>query len=208
MYRYAIGRSSPFEVAWRSLAPDLGCIYAAFTGFLPVFALAVALVLGVPLSRLAPVVMVPVLGLGWMIHRRRRLRRLLWVGLLAGILATVPYDLFRLGWTLLGGFPGDGIPNIGRSLDLEPYWVSGYLWRFVGDGGGMGLSFAALGMRGARAGVAFGLFVASCLFVTLAATPPGVDGLFPCTASAVIGAGIGHVVYGAVLGSLVQRWRA
>ncbi len=183
-----------------------GAVAAA--GFLPVAALALHLTGVAPLVELAGLVPVAVLTVTLLLAPRPRLARAAGLGLVAGIVATVPYDALRLGLTAAGWFPGDGIPNIGRGLQLQPYWMSGYVWRFLGDGGGMGLSFAVLGLRGIRSGAAFGAFVAFCLFATLWVAPGAQEGLFPLTPSTVVGAGLGHLVYGSVLGALVARWRA
>jgi hypothetical protein len=129
------------------------------------------------------------------------------LGLVAGMVATGIYDLLRLG--LAGaGLWGDPIPSIGRMAladpDAHPFW--GYLWRFVGNGGGMGLAFAMLPWRGVRLGIAYGSSICLGLLGLLAAWPEAQLHFFPLTPVTAAGAMAGHWVYGAVLGGLTARW--
>jgi hypothetical protein len=123
------------------------------------------------------------------------------------MIATGIYDLLRLG-LVWAGLWGDPIPGIGRMAladpDANPFW--GYLWRFVGNGGGMGLAFAMLPWRGVRLGVAFGSAICLGLLGLLAAWPQAQLHFFPLTPVTATGAMAGHWVYGAVLGALTVRW--
>ena len=87
-----------------------------------------------------------------------------------GMLATGAYDLYRFTFIAGGLLPSDPIPHIGAALRLDPDWLAGYVWRYVGDGGGLAVAFLALGLRGVRAGVVYGLVVAAGLLITLAVT--------------------------------------
>ena len=127
----------------------------------------------------------------------------------------VVYDLVR--WTFVGlGWWGDFIPNIGGWLTGtgQPNWLLGYGFRWLGDGGGMGLTFmvaarsfvprltrpAAFGV-----GIAYGLSIWLCLVVTLIISPEGQAMLFPLTGVTLLLSWIGHVVYGMVLGAFLAR---
>ena len=94
------------------------------------------------------------------------------LGLAAGIVATGVYDLFRLTLVLAGAWT-DFIPRLGQMAlgdpAASPLW--GYLWRYVYDGGAMGVTFAMLGRRGMGEGLAFGVAICLCLFATLALAP-------------------------------------
>lgn len=59
-----------------------------------------------------------------------------------GVIAVTVYDCTRLPF-VLAGLWGDFIPKIGGWLlsQPEPNWALGYLWRYLGNGGGMGLAF-------------------------------------------------------------------
>jgi len=97
------------------------------------------------------------------------------------------------------------LPNIGVALHLEPAWVFGYLWRYLGNGGGLAVAFFALGLRGVRTGVLYGLFVCSGLLFVLVAAPYGQEMLFPLNATTVVMAVGGHIIYGAALGWIAAR---
>jgi hypothetical protein len=56
-------------------------------------------------------------------------------------------------------------------------------------------------------GVAYGLGIWLCLLVTLIAAPLGQTLLFPLTPVTFVLSGIGHIVYGAVLGYALARTR-
>src|SRR4029079_17411224 len=63
-------------------------------------------------------------------------------GLAAGLVAVLVYDVVR--WTFVGlGWWGDFIPNIGGWLNGtgQPDWILGHAFRWLGDGGGMGVTF-------------------------------------------------------------------
>jgi hypothetical protein len=79
------------------------------------------------------------------------------------------------------------------------------VWRFLWDGGAMGISFAMLPWRGARAGLAFGLFVCGCLFATLALSATAQTRFLALTPSNAVIALVGHAIYGTTLGWLLRR---
>jgi hypothetical protein len=158
---------------------------------------------GVTLRGLAVHLLVPVLAftaglIGW----SPSACRLAWRGLVAGMAATFLYDLFRWSFLWLGWMDVDPIVHIGTALGLAPGWLFGYLWRYLGNGGGMGVAFFALGLRGVRPGILYGLFVCGGLFLVLLVSPHGQQMLFPLNGATVVMASIGHVIYGGVLGEL------
>jgi hypothetical protein len=135
-------------------------------------------------------------------------------GMAAGLLAVLVYDLVR--WTFVAlRLWGDFIPNIGGWLNGtgQPDWLLGYSFRWLGDGGGMGIAFMVaartLILRPARGaavalGIAYGLGIWLCLLITLIVSPEGQAHLFPITAVTLLLSWIGHVVYGAVLGAALS----
>lgn len=135
----------------------------------------------------------------------RPVARLLAVGLAAGVVATLLYDLFRFGFLATGLMHGDPIPHIGVALGLHPAWLVGYAWRYLGNGTGLAVAFLALGLRGVRAGVLYGLVVCAGLLFTLAVSPYGQHMLFPLTPATVVMAVGGHAIYGAVVGAVSGR---
>jgi hypothetical protein len=181
--------------------------YLAF-GFAAITSLGVAYTEAVPLPYGFRYAVVPaasvmiLLGLRYPAWGKRAL-----LGLLAGMIATGIYDSLRLG-LMLAGLWGDPIPGIGRMVLSDPHanWAWGYVWRFVGNGGGMGVAFAMLPWRGVRLGVAYGSAVCLGLLAILFFWPVAQTHFFPLTPLTAAGAMAGHWVYGGVLGWLTRRW--
>lgn len=150
--------------------------------------------------------------------------RLVLVGAMWGVLATLVYDAVRLDTVYLLGWWGDFIPRVGTWIldaDSGSSVVGafvGYLWRYAGDGGGIGVAFfvlvAATGLRrwGERATVAaavvFAVFpVWTGLVATVALAPRGQQQMFPLTPATVALSLLGHLVFGLVLGLGCARCR-
>jgi hypothetical protein len=132
-------------------------------------------------------------------------RRLVGRAVVAGVIATALYDVCRGSFLWSGLMDHDPIPHIGTALGIDPAWAAGYTWRYLGNGTGLALSFLALGLRGTRVGVFYGLGVCSCLLLTLIVSPYGTDILFPLNVTTIIMATLGHMIYGAVLGTIAAR---
>jgi hypothetical protein len=178
-------------------------LVVAGVGFMPVTLIATTAFGVSDLRWLAVHVLVPALVVASVVVRRdRSIAADVWGALVAGVVATAFYDTYRFAFLALGLVPTDPIPHIGRALGLEPAWTFGYLWRYVGNGGGLAVAFVLLGFRGVRAGVAYGLCVCGGLLVTLVASPHGQEMLFPLTGATIVMAVGGHIIYGAVLGWL------
>ena len=182
-------------------------LYLAF-GYTAITSLAFAYAEALPLPRGLRFAVVPAAGVLLVlsaIHPAWGRRALL--GLVAGIIATGIYDMLRLG-LVLAGFWGDPIPGIGRLALADPNanaaW--GYVWRFVGNGGGMGMAFAMLPWRGVRSGLLYGTAICLGLLGLLYFFPIAQVHFFPLTPLTAAGAMAGHWVYGAVLGALTARW--
>jgi len=177
-------------------------------GFLPVTLIA-ATAFGVAgLRELAGFVLLPALALAVGVL----LGRPAWAStalraLAAGVVATASYDVYRGSFLALGLMQVDPIPHIGTALHLHPAWAFGYLWRYLGNGGGLAIAFFALGFRGVRIGILYGLFVCSGLLFVLVVAPYGQEMLFPLNATTVVMAVGGHIIYGAVLGWIAARPR-
>ena len=161
---------------------------------------------GLDLRVLALVILAPIVaGLLARMLTDAATRRLVAHAVTAGVAATLLYDLCRGGFLWSGLMGGDPIPHIGTALGIDPAWVAGYAWRYLGNGTGLALTFLALGLRGTRVGILYGLAVCSCLLLTLAVSPLGTTILFPLNLTTVIMATLGHAIYGGVLGTIAAR---
>jgi hypothetical protein len=180
---------------------------------IPVLAISAHVLWSVSLRTVALVVLLPLLGaLAWLVLRRpHRSDRLLLAGFLWGIVACAGYDAFRLPtiygfhwWNDFFGSVG-GWATGGRSSFLV-----GYLWRYVGDGGGIAVAFFALaatlgaGAWQRRQVNAFAVAYAVCpvwtgLIATDLLAAHGHQ-LFPLTPATVALSLGGHLIYGLLLG--------
>jgi hypothetical protein len=182
-------------------------IYVAF-GFAAITSLGVALTGAVPLPYGFHYAVIPaytvmaLVGLRYPAWGKRAL-----LGLLAGMIATGVYDILRIG-LMFAGLWGDPIPSIGQLALNDPntQWYWGYVWRFLGNGGGMGVAFAMLPWRSVRLGIAFGSAICLGLVGLLYFWPVSQQHFFALTPATAAGGMAGHWVYGAVLGWLTTRW--
>ena len=190
------------DAAEREVRLPLAC-----AGFLPVTLIAGS-TFGIGLRGLATHLLAPVAAaMLLLVWRRPHAARFLGRALCAGLVATALYDLFRFGFLWSGLMQRDPIPHIGVALGLHPAWVFGYLWRYLGNGAGLALAFCALGLRGPRAGLLYGLFVCGGLLSVLIVSPLGQEVLFPLNVTTVLMAIGGHAIYGAALGAITSRGR-
>ncbi len=118
------------------------------------------------------------------------------------------YDLIRIPFIFAGW--ADFIPHIGDWLlsrsNTNP--LVGYLWRYVGNGGGIGISFALLlqllpsKTNYTLHGLLYGLFIFLSLIFTILITPNDGIVMFKITTLTFSGSLLGHIVYGFTLGYL------
>ncbi|MBC3192617.1 hypothetical protein H7X46_16250 [Pseudonocardia sp. C8] len=149
--------------------------------------------------------------------------RVLAHGLGWGVVACAVYDVFRLDTVYLLGLWGDFIPTMGTWITGHPDGlggaVVGYLWRYLGDGGGIGMTFFVVASicglhRRSRARVvlvAVGFAVVPVwagLIGTVALAARGEELMFPLTPTTVTLSLIGHLIFGVVLGLGFWRSRA
>jgi hypothetical protein len=145
-------------------------------------------------------------------------------GFLWGMLACALYDVFRLDTVYMLGWWADFIPTMGTWIvghgasRTAGAWV-GYLWRYLGDGGGIGVTFfvgaAFLGLHRrppkqvVGAAVAFAVFpVWAGLIATVWLAPRGQSMMFPLTPVTVTLSLIGHLIFGLIMGLGFVRTRS
>jgi len=194
----------------RTLIP--GVFFAA--GFGPIAALALFIV-GVaplPVTALAVIVPLTVLALSFGVSNQAWGQVAL-KGLLIGLAGVTTYDLFRMPLVHMGLWP-DFIPRIGGWLVLSnaPNAALGYAYRYIGDGAGMGMAFVAAyslirtKLPAIAAATAYGVVIWLCLIATLIIAPHGQELMFRITPTSLALSLIGHLIYGATIGFLVDRF--
>jgi len=192
---------------------QLRLVYFAL-GFAPIFALSMAILEFIPLHVGGPAIgAAAYLLVAYISLRNRRFGKLAFRGLLIGMGATLIYDCTRFPFVYTGIW-SDFIPAIGDLLlnQHSTHWTIGYLWRYLGNGGGMGLAFVmfypliqkhvSLG----KASIFFGIGIWLCLLATLMLSSSGERMLFTLTPLTFTLSLIGHLVYGWALGVGIQRF--
>jgi len=141
--------------------------------------------------------------------KKQILRKVILIGWLSGIVAVSFYDLSRLPFIALGW--EDFIPKIGGWLiGQQEDFTLGYLWRYAGNGGGLGITyFILLTILKVKknflfSGITYGLIICLCLDITLLISPNSENMMFAISSLSVIGGTIGHLVYGLTLGILAM----
>jgi len=188
-------------------------IYAI--GFAPIGILSLSAFNLIPLHVSGPCIVLPSILVALMLgstfpQRSQTLIR----GFALGIVAVFLYDLTSRFPFIAAGIWPDFIPKIGcYLLDRgQVHWSVGYLWRYIGNGGGMGLAFYAVypiirdRIKPIRAGIIYGVAVFCCLLITIYFSPSGRTYLFnPNLMTGLMGL-MGHVVYGFTLGYGTKRF--
>jgi hypothetical protein len=167
----------------------------------------------VSLRTVASVFLLPMLGIlaVLVVFKPDRIDRTALVGFTWGLVACAGYDCFRLPSVYVFHLWGDFFGTIGGwAAGPSSDYLAGYLWRYLGDGAGIGVVVfilaAALGAASwpRRRVVGFTVAFAVCpvwagLMLTDFLGPAG-RALFPLNATTLALSLVGHLVYGAVLG--------
>ena len=184
-------------------------------GFAPITSLALSAFTLIPLHISGPYIVLPsILGAFALAAMHPEYSQIMVRGFTLGLAAVLLYDMTcRFPFIAAGMWP-DFIPKIGSYLlnrENVPSWV-GYLWRYGGNGGGMGLAFYAIyplfskQVRPLKAGVIYGVIIFCCLLGTIYLSPSGRTYLFaPTLFTGLLGL-LGHLVYGFTLGYGTRRF--
>jgi hypothetical protein len=136
------------------------------------------------------------------------IKKIIWRGWVSGLLGVLCYDLTRIPFMYAGW--DDFIPSLGGWITNsdENFWI-GYLWRYLGNGAGLGLVFSLLvyfiNLRNTILfGILFGIAVCIGLDIVLFASSSAQDMMFTMTPLTCIGGLIGHVTFGLVLGLMAN----
>jgi hypothetical protein len=165
-------------------------------------------------TSVAVIVLTAVLGT-LVVFAPHRIDMIVGRGLIAGMVACIVYDGARLFAVHVLGLMGDFIPVMGSFVTGEPDTAGsaavGYVWRYIGDAGGLGVAFFvvafALGIDrwknvyAVLASVAFAVFPTwAGLMATVALLPRGEEMMFPLNPATVTITLVGHLIFGLVLG--------
>jgi hypothetical protein len=165
-------------------------------------------------SSVAVIVLLAVLGT-LVVFAPHRIDMIVGRGLIAGMVATIVYDGARLFAVHVLGLMGDFIPVMGSFVTGEPDTTGsaavGYVWRYIGDGGGLGVAFFvvafALGIDRWRnvyavlASLAFAVFPTwAGLMATVALLPRGEEMMFDLNPATFTITLVGHLIFGFFLG--------
>jgi hypothetical protein len=184
----------------------------AGTGFMAISAIAIHIIGIIPLSFSAPFIVMPAFLLMLLLGiKMPKIGKPALHGWVAGVIAVTIYDCSRIPFMMAGW--DDFIPMIGNWIFAEDnvHGIFGYLWRYIGNGGGLGMAFVILvtifkpKKNLVLIGTLYGLFVFLCLDITLIAAPNAQEMMFPITTLTFIGSLVGHLVYGTVLGFLTHK---
>ena len=173
----------------------------------------------VSLRTISAVVLFPVLAIlaVLVIVKPAGIDRTARAGFAWGVVACAGYDLFRLPAVYVFHLWGDFFGRIGGwATGTGSDYLAGYLWRYLGDGAGIGvvvfLQAAVLGVscwprrRVIGVAVAFAVCPVWAGLVLTDALAPAGRALFPLTAATLALSLAGHLIYGAVLGYGLWAW--
>jgi hypothetical protein len=182
-------------------------------GAIPVLAIAADAFGWVSLQIVGAYVMLPLIAVTAVIVARSpdRSDRVILAGFVWGLIACAGYDAFRLPTIYAAHWWHDFFGRVGGwAVGSQSNFLIGYLWRFVGDGGGIAVAFFALAATlGAAAWPRRRLFA---LAIGYAVCPVWVGliltdlltsasrRLFPLTPVTLLLSLVGHLIYGFVLG--------
>lgn len=182
------------------------------TGFVPVSCIAINVLEIIPLHQTSIIITLPLMLLAIIVGiLNREVGKKALRGWICGVLAVCLYDVSRIPFILSGW--EDFIPKIGDwILNKEgTSGVIGYLWRYAGNGGGMGIAYVfiaeSIGRNVAKQsfGILYGLAIFTCLMMVLLFSENGQNLMFKVTFLTFIGSMLGHVVYGYCLDKIYRK---
>lgn len=180
---------------------------------IPVLAISAHVFTSLSLRTVAVAALLPlVVALATFVTRRPdRSDHVLLAGFIWGLVACAGYDAFRLPTIYAFHWWGDFFGPVGGwATGTRSSVPVGYLWRYVGDGGGIAVAFFALAAT-LRAGrwqnrtvlafaVSYAVFPVWTGLVLTDVLAPRHHQLFPLSMATLILSLVGHLIYGVILG--------
>jgi hypothetical protein len=193
-------------------APGRFCVYLILAST-PLLAVSGEVFGVVSLHAVSAFVLVPLLGTlaVLVVCKPLDIDRTALTGFTWGLVACAGYDCFRLPTVYVFHLWGDFFGKIGGwATDTNSNYLAGYLWRYLGDGAGIGvvvfLQAAALGVSWwprryvIGSTIAFAVLPVWTGLVLTDALAPARRALFPLNPATLTLSLAGHLIYGAVLG--------
>jgi hypothetical protein len=167
----------------------------------------------VSLRTVSNVFLFPLLGIlaVLVVVKPDRIDRTAFAGFAWGLVACAGYDLFRLPNVYVFHLWGDFFGRIGGwATGTSSNYLAGYLWRYLGDGAGIGvvvfIQAAVIGVSSWPRRYVIGFTVAFAvlpvwagLVLTDGLAPAG-RALFPLNTTTLVLSLVGHLIFGAILG--------
>ena len=145
------------------------------------------------------------------VRRPEGMDRTAFAGFTWGLVACAGYDLFRLPNVYVFHLWGDFFGRVGGwATGTSSNYLAGYLWRYLGDGAGLGVVVfilaAVIGVSSWPRRYVVGFTVAFAVFPVWAGLvltdglAPAGRALFPLNATTLVLSLAGHLIFGAILG--------
>ena len=200
----------PGQISLPALASALRIAVLAIAGGLPVLSITAQVFGVIDMGTAARYLDLPLVLLAVALMVRRSTEGM-WAarGVVAGLVAVTAYDMVRLPFVAAHIWP-DFFAQVGSWVidgNGTQNLAVGYLWRYLGDGGGIAIAFflgaAVLRLRThiVAWAVGYGVFVWAGLIFTVAVPADGERLLFDLTPTSLCLSLVGHLVYGATLGA-------
>ena len=167
----------------------------------------------VSLRTVSELFLFPLLGIlaALVVFKPDGMDRAAFAGFAWGLAGCAGYDLFRLPNVYVFHLWGDFFGRIGGwATGTSSNYLAGYLWRYLGDGAGIGVVVfilaAVIGISSWPRRYVVGFTVAFAVFPVWAglvltdALAPAGRALFPLNATTLILSLAGHLIFGAILG--------
>jgi len=138
-----------------------------------------------------------------------QLYKLIRNGWISGLVAVLLYDMSRIPFIYAGW--DDFIPGLGGWLSgTQENFTIGYLWRYFGNGAGLGIGFAILNYvfsfrKLIAVGLVYGIGVFLMLDIVLLLSENAQEMMFKLTPLTITGSLVGHATYGLVLGVMMKK---
>ena len=195
------------NISYSYRLPRLSLIF--ITGMLPISSVALHALGWVPIRWMIIPNIVMMSVCCFHLFNSAQLYKLIRNGWISGLVAVLLYDLSRIPFIYAGW--EDFIPGLGGWISgTQENFTIGYVWRYFGNGAGLGLGFAILNYvfsfrKLISAGLLYGIAVFLMLDIVLLLSENAQEMMFELTPLTITGSLVGHAMYGIVLGTMMKK---